>query len=206
MTTRIVVAQILGAHGVHGRVKLKSFTADETAVFGYAPLTDESGRREFKLRRTGTGKDHFLAEVDGITGKEAADALRGTRLYIERDRLPAPEDEDEFYHADLIGLDTVTADGQPFGTIKAIYDFGAGDMLEIRHVSEKTVFLPFTKACVPVVEVAAGRVVVEPPANFFAPAGPQPAEGEEMPEGALEEVALETPEDTETADRTAPQP
>lgn len=202
MSTRIVVAQILGAHGVHGRVKLKSFTADEEAVFAYAPLTDESGRREFKLRRTGTGKDHFLAEVEGVRNKEAADALRGTRLYVERHRLPDPEDEDEFYHADLIGLDTVTADGQPFGTIKAIYDFGAGDMLEIGHVSGKTVFLPFTKACVPVVEIAAGRVVVEPPANFFTPAGPQPAEGEEMPDGALE--VLEDGEDA--ADGAAPLP
>ncbi len=178
MSSRIVVAQIVGAHGVHGRVKLKSFTGEPEAVFAYGPLTDASGARSFALRKTGTGKDHFLAEVEGVRSKEAADALRGTLLHVERDRLPEPEDEDEFYHADLIGLPVETTDGTAFGTVKAIFDFGAGDVLEIDHVSAKTVHLPFTKAEVPVVDVKGGRVVVNPPPNLFAPAGPPPSEEE----------------------------
>lgn len=178
MSTRIVVAQIIGAHGVHGRVKLKSFTAEPEAVFAYGPLTDAAGARSFAVRRTGTGKDHFLAEVEGVRSKEAADALRGTLLHVERDRLPETGDEDEFYHADLIGLPAETADGQAFGTVQAIFDFGAGDVLEIDHVSGKTVHLPFTRAEVPVVDVRNRRVVVAPPANLFAPAGPPPSEEE----------------------------
>jgi len=174
MADRVCIGQFLGGHGVHGRVKLKSFTEVPDSLFTYGPLSDESGSRIFVVRPTGMGKDHFLAEVDGIRDRTQADALKGVRLYVDRSRLPDPADEDEFYHADLIGLATETSDGQPFGVIKAIYDFGAGDMLEIRHVSDKTVFLPFTKACVPVLDVKAGRIVVEPPDGFFASAGPRP--------------------------------
>lgn len=191
MSTRIVVAQIVGAHGVHGRVKLKSFTAEPEGVFAYGPLTDAAGTKTFTLRRTGAGKDHFLAEVDGVRSKEAADALRGTLLHVERDRLPATGDEDEFYHADLIGLPAETGDGQPFGTVKAIFDFGAGDLLEIEHTSGKTVHLPFTKAEVPVVDVKGRRIVVHPPANLFAPAGPPPSE-EELAGEIEVEIEVET--------------
>jgi len=180
MTDRVCVAQFVGSHGVHGRVKLKSFTGTPEAVFGYAPLTDEAGTRTFKLRMTGMGKDHFLAVVDGIKDRDAADALKGVRLYVERSRLPEPEDEDEFYHTDLIGLPAETAAGETFGTVKALYDFGAGDMVEILHAgSGKTVFIPFTRACVPVVDVKGGRIVVDPPENLFASAGPQPTREQE---------------------------
>lgn len=178
MANRIVVAQILGAHGVHGRVKLKSFTAEAEAVFGYGALSDAGGGRTFTVRKTGTGKDHFLAEVEGVRSKEAADALRGTLLHVDRDRLPDTADEDEFYHADLIGLPVETTGGEPFGTVRAIFDFGAGDVLEIDHTSGKTVHLPFTRTEVPVVDVRNGRVVVAPPANLFAPAGPPPSDAE----------------------------
>lgn len=180
MSSRICVAQFIGAHGVHGRVRLKSFTADPEAVFAYAPLTDETGGRSFRVRMTGMGKDHFMVEAEGVRTREQAEALKGTRLYVERDHLPETADEDEFYHADLIGLGTVTPSGEAFGTIKAIFDFGAGDMLEILHASGKTVFVPFTKACVPVVQPKAGHVVVDPPVNLFTPARPDPEELAEM--------------------------
>ncbi len=180
MSSRVCVAQIIGAHGVHGRVRLKSFTADPEAVFTYAPLTDEAGTRVFKVKMTGMGKDHFLATVEGLKDKTQADALKGTRLFVDRSALPDPEDEEEFYHADLLGLPTTTVAGQDFGTIKAIHDFGAGDMLEILHVSGKTVFIPFTKAVVPVVEVSVPRIVVDPPVNLFTPAKPDPEELAEM--------------------------
>jgi 16S rRNA processing protein RimM len=184
MSNRIVVGQILGAHGVHGRVKVKSFTAEPEALFTYGPLGDEAGQRAFVLRRTGTGKDHFLAEIEGLKGKESADALRGTLLTLDRAALPDAGDEDEFYHADLIGLPALLADGSPFGTVLAIHDFGAGDLLEIAHASGKVVHLPFSRAVVPVVDVRNGRLTVNPPDNLFASAGPPPSD-EEL-EGEIE--------------------
>lgn len=183
MTDRICVAQIIGSHGVHGRLRVKSFTADPEAVFEYNPLTDEAGARSFTLRMTGMGKDHFLVEALGVKGRDAADALKGVKLFVPRDRLPGLEDEDEFYHADLIGMETVTEGPEgdaAFGTIKAIHDFGAGDVLELVHVSGKTVFIPFSRAVVPVVNVKSGRVVVDPPVNLFTPARPDPEELAEM--------------------------
>lgn len=210
MTDRICVAQIIGSHGVHGRLRVKSFTADPEAVFEYNPLTDEAGARSFTLRMTGMGKDHFLVEALGVKGRDAADALKGVKLFVPRDRLPGLEDEDEFYHADLIGMETVTEGPEgdaAFGTIKAIHDFGAGDVLELVHVSGKTVFIPFSRAVVPVVNVKSGRVVVDPPVNLFTPARPDPEELAEMggkltlddaPEG-------EEPEGEETGEQpTAP--
>lgn len=209
MTDRICVAQIIGSHGVHGRLRVKSFTADPEAVFDYNPLTDEAGARSFTLRMTGMGKDHFLVEATGVKGRDAADALKGVKLFVPRDRLPGLEDEDEFYHADLIGMETVTEGPEgdaAFGTIKAIHDFGAGDVLELVHVSGKTVFVPFSNACVPVIDVKAGRVVIDPPVNLFTPARPDPEELAEMggklsldDELVDEEPEGEQPEGTETA-------
>jgi 16S rRNA processing protein RimM len=183
MTDRVCVAQFIGSHGVHGRLRVKSFTADPEALFDYNPLTDETGTRQFTLRMTGMGKDHILVEASGVKGRDAADALKGVRLFVDRDRLPAIEDEGEFYHTDLIGLVTVTESPEgdvAFGAIKAIHDFGAGDMLEINHVSGKTVFIPFSRACVPLIDVKASRVVVDPPVNLFTPAKPDPEELAEM--------------------------
>jgi len=204
MTNRICVAQFTGAHGVHGRLRLKSFTQVPEAVFDYQPLTDEQGTREYRVTLTGMGKDHFMVKVEGVKDRTQADALKGTRLYVERDRLPAPDDEDEFYHADLIGLPAVTTAGEPFGTVKALYDFGAGDMVEILHTSDKTVFIPFTKACVPVVDVKTGHIVVDPPENLFAPAGPQVAEGEPVPEGLEPDGAADRESESEAAAEPRP--
>lgn len=183
MTDRVCVAQIIGSHGVHGRLRVKSFTAVPEAVFEYNPLSDETGKRSFTLRMTGMGKDHFLVEAVGVKGRDAADALKGVTLFVDRDRLPALDDEDEFYHTDLIGMETVTTGEEGdavFGTIKAIHDFGAGDVLELVHVSGKTVFVPFSRACVPLVDVKGGRVVIDPPVNLFTPARPDPEELAEM--------------------------
>lgn len=183
MTDRVCVAQIIGSHGVHGRLRVKSFTADPESVFDYNPVTDEAGTRSFTLRMTGMGKDHFLVEATGVKGRDAADALKGVRLFVDRDRLPALNDEDEFYHTDLIGMETVSVGEEgdvAFGTIKAIHDFGAGDVVELLHVSGKTVFIPLSRACVPLVDVKAGRIVIDPPVNLFTPARPDPEELAEM--------------------------
>lgn len=176
---KICVGQFAGSHGVRGLVKLRSFTGEPEAVASYGPLSDERGTRVFRVSLQGTAKDLFLARVDGIATREQAQALAGVRLYVDRSALPDTEDEEEFYHADLIGLRAELADGSPYGTVKAVFDFGAGDVLEIRTVSGGTEMLPFTKACVPAVDVKGGRVVVDLPAVVEAR-----GEGEGGREGA----------------------
>ncbi len=176
MRRKVCVGQFTGAHGVRGMVKLRSFTADPAAVASYGPLSDEAGRRSFRVALAGAAKDAFLARVEGVTTREEAQALAGLNLFVDRDALPEPEDEEEFYHADLIGLRAERADGTAFGTVAAIHDFGAGDVLEIR-TDRGVEALPFTRACVPVVDVKGGRVVVDPPAVIEA--RPEESDGEE---------------------------
>ncbi|MGQ9371939.1 ribosome maturation factor RimM [Azospirillum sp. ST 5-10] len=178
MTSKVCVGQLVGPHGVRGLVRLKSFTADPQAVAAYGPLSDEAGTRRFAVSLTGSNKGLWLARIDGVATREQAEALAGVRLFVDRAALPEPEEEDEFYHADLIGLRAERADGTPFGTVKALYDFGGGDVLEVRTEAGTTELLPFTRACVPVVDVRGGRLVVEPPDVVEArPEGG--AEGEE---------------------------
>lgn len=160
---KVCIGQFAGSHGVRGLVKLRSFTQDPAAVAAYGPLSDESGNRRFRVTLNGQAKELWLARVEGITTREAAQALAGVRLYVDREVLPEPEDEDEFYHADLIGLTAETANGDRFGLVRAIHDFGGGDMLEIQRPDGRLEMLPFSLACVPVVDVKGGRVVVDPP-------------------------------------------
>ena len=171
MSTKVCVGQFAGAHGVRGLVKVKSFTEDPEAVASYGPLSDERGARRYTLTLQGTMKDLFLVRVDGIATREQAQELTGVRLYVDRSALPETEDEDEFYHADLIGLRAELADGSLYGTVKAIYDFGGGDVLEIRTAGGPLEMLPFSKACVPVVDVRGGRIVVDLPAVIEAREG-----------------------------------
>ncbi len=160
----VTVAAIAGSFGVRGEVRLKSFTADPGAVGGYGPVTAEDGRT-FDLRVGRPVKGGFAASLGGISTKEAADALRGVRLSVPRDRLPALPD-DEYYHADLIGLTVVDTGGAVLGTVKAVLDHGAGDLLEL-HVPGGTALLPFTAAAVPTVDLAARRIVADPPEGVF---------------------------------------
>ncbi|HEY1361427.1 MAG TPA: ribosome maturation factor RimM [Xanthobacteraceae bacterium] len=165
MAERICVAQIAGAHGLRGEVKLKSFTADPLAVVQYGPLTSEDGAVRFEIETVRPAKGHLVARLRGVSDRDAAQRLAGLRLFVPRTRLPAAA-ADEFYHADLIGLAAVTADGGAIGTVLAIHDFGAGDILELRPASGgATILLPFTEAFVPVVDIAGGRLVVAPPAE-----------------------------------------
>lgn len=175
---RVCVGQFAGSHGVRGLVKLRSFTGDPAAVVTYGPLTDESGKRRFQVALQSTVKDLFLARVEGVTTREQAQELAGLRLYVDRAALPETEDEDEFYHADLIGLRAELADGTLFGTVKAVYDFGAGDVLEIRTESGALEMLPFSKACVPAVDVRGGRLTVDLPAVIEAREGDDDGDGE----------------------------
>jgi len=168
-SSKVCIGQFAGAHGVRGLVKLHSFTADPADVASYGPLTDETGRRSFAIALTGMAKDAFLAKVSGVEDRDAAQALSGVGLYIERDRLPDPQEE-EFYHADLIGLTAERLDGVTLGRVRAVHDFGAGDVLEIAADDGRVELLPFTAKVVPTVDIAGGRIVVDPPLAVDPPA------------------------------------
>lgn len=167
MTERVVVGAIAGAFGVRGDVRLKSYCTEPEAIADYLPLVTEDGRSFAQLVITGEVKGALVARLDGITTKEEADALKGTPLLAERDRLPSLPD-DEFYHADLIGLAVHDTGGQLLGHVKAIFDHGAGDLLEVHGAGlSSTVLLPFTREIVPTVDLSAGRIVADPPDGLF---------------------------------------
>lgn len=184
---KLCVGIVTGAHGIRGGVRLKSFTAEPSDIGAYGPLSDEAGARRFTLRVTGVVKGAILAEIAGINDRNAAEALKGLQLFVDRDQLP-PAEEEEFYHADLIGLRAELANGELLGTVSALHDFGAGQSLEIATGGRETILVPFTKAAVPVIEVAAGRLVIEPPAGLLEK--PEPPPSRDAQEQALEEVEL----------------
>jgi len=161
-TDRICVGAIAGAFGVTGEVRLKSYCAQPEAIVAYAPLWTADGSRQFTVKLTRGSGSGLTARLSGITSKEEADALRGVELYADRDRLPNLPD-DEFYYADLIGLDVLDTSGRPLGKVRAVYNHGAGDILEIAGTGPAMLLLPFTRAIVPTVDLTARRVIVDPP-------------------------------------------
>lgn len=166
---RILVA-ILGApHGVRGELRVKSLTAEPMGFADYGPLTTRDGRI-LKVRPLRRQKDMVIARIDGVSDRDAAARLTNLELFADRARLPAPE-EDEFYQADLIGLEAVTLAGERIGHIVAVPDYGAGDLLDIARDSQPNALVPFTRAIVPEVDIAGGRVVVDPPAGLLDPGG-----------------------------------
>ena len=162
MAAPICVARIGAAHGVRGAVKLWTFTEDPLAVKAYGPLLTKDGARSFEVATAREAKGHLVATLKGIATREDAERLNGLELYVAREKLPATE-EDEYYHADLIGLAAVNAANEPIGRVAAIHNFGAGDIIEIAPPQGSTMLLPFTNAVVPSVDLAAGRVVIELP-------------------------------------------
>ncbi|MGJ4880210.1 MULTISPECIES: ribosome maturation factor RimM [unclassified Bradyrhizobium] len=165
MSKLICVARIGAAHGVRGEVRLWTFTEDPLAVLHYGPLTTKDGSRSFEVAKAREAKDHLVAAIKGVTDRNAAERLNGLELYVPRDRLPETAD-DEYYHADLIGLAAETADGAQLGRVLTIHNFGAGDIIEIAPPSGSTLLLPFTNAVVPTVDLAGGRVIIELPAEI----------------------------------------
>jgi 16S rRNA processing protein RimM len=161
----ICVARIGAAHGVRGAVKLWTFTEDPLAVQRYGPLMTKDGARQFEVTHARAAKGHLVATLKGIATREAAERLNGVELYVAREKLP-DTDDDEYYHADLIGLAAVTPADEPLGRVIAIHDFGAGTIIEIAPPHGATMMLPFTHAVVPKVDLANGRVVVELPAEI----------------------------------------
>ena len=160
---RVCLGQIGAAHGVRGEVRLRSFTAEPEAIANYGPLETEDGR-VFRIESLRPAKDLFVATLSGVADRNAAEALTNLKLYVPRERLPELDEADEFYHADLIGLSVVDRGGHPLGTVVAIHNFGAGDLIEVRQAKgNATQMLPFNTATVPEIDLAAGRLVVEPP-------------------------------------------
>jgi 16S rRNA processing protein RimM len=155
----ICVARIGAAHGVRGAVRLWTFTEDPLAVTRYGPLTTKDGTRQFEVATAREANGHLVATLKGVATREEAERLKGIELYIAREKLP-DTDEDEYYHADLIGLAAVNAVDEPLGRVIAIHNFGAGDIIEIAPPHGATLLLPFTNAVVPTVDLENGRVVI----------------------------------------------
>ena len=176
-SVQILVGVIGAAHGTRGEVRLKSYTGEPGAVAGYGPLSTEDGKRRFTITGARPLKDDMLVvRLEGVDDRTAAESLTNIRLFIPRANLPPPE-EDEFYHADLVGLSAETVAGVVIGHVVGLQDFGAGDLIEIAPPCGESVLVPFTKAFVPVVDLAAGRIVVTEEALDLAGPEAEPSPG-----------------------------
>ncbi len=163
----ICVGIVTSAVGVKGEVRIKTFTDDPMAFGNYGPVQDEAGARIFEINGLRIAKKGIVARLSGVKDRDEAEALCGTELFVARALLPKAE-EDEFYHADLIGMRVNNMDGEPIGQVSALYDFGAGDLLEIDHkATGKRVLIPFTLESVPTIDVETGCVVIDPPDGTF---------------------------------------
>lgn len=167
MSELICVGAVAGAFGVRGEVRLKSFCAIPEEIEDYSPLSNEDGSHNYSLMITRPIKNGFAARIGGVETKEDADAIKGLRLFARRDQLPQLPD-DEFYHADLIGLEVYDTGGTLLGTVKSVQNHGASDLLEIHGPGLKaTVLLPFTLEAVPTVDLSQGRIIADPPEGLF---------------------------------------
>jgi len=163
---RICLGQIGAPHGVRGEVRLRSFTAEPKAIANYGPLQTEDGH-VLEIETLRPAKDYFVAKLSGVADRDAAEKLTNARLYVPRERLPEPDEPDEFYHADLIGLTALDRAGQCLGTVIAVHNFGAGDLIEVRQAEgNETELFPFNAMTVPEVDIAARRLVIERPEAY----------------------------------------
>lgn len=183
MARLILVGRIGAAHGLRGLVKLQSFTSEPAAIGRYGPLQDAAGKRRFEVTVQNLVKGGVVARIAGVDDRTQAEKLRGIELYLPREALP-PAAEGEYYHADLIGLAVELADGRPLGRVQAVDNFGAGDLLTVERPGQVSVSLPFTDRVVPVVDMAAGRIVVDPPIGLLE---------DDAPREGPQETVQETP-------------
>ncbi|MEZ5750960.1 MAG: ribosome maturation factor RimM [Paracoccaceae bacterium] len=163
---RVCVGAIAGAFGVRGDVRLKSFCAEAEAIAGYGPLFTEDGARQFKVTLGNPIPNGLSARLSGVSTREEAEALRGVRLFADRDKLPMLAD-DEYYHADLIGMTVFDTGGAALGKVTAVLNHGAGDLLEIQRPGKGSALVPFTMAIVPTVDLASGRIIADPPEGLL---------------------------------------
>ena len=163
---RVLMGLVLGAHGIKGAVRILSYAAEPEDIASYGPLEDESGGRKFSLTIVGKARGAVLAKLAGIEDRDAATALKGTKLYVRRSALPAPA-EGEFYWSDLVGLRAELKGGTALGEVLAVHDYGGGPSLEVRREAGASVMVPFTNRVVPVVDLEAGRLVIDPPEGLL---------------------------------------
>ena len=161
---RVLLGVVAAPHGVRGLVRIRSFTEDPMAIASYGELSDEAGKTRYRVEALSTVKGAVLARIEGVADRTAAEAIRGLRLYVERERMPATG-EREWYEADLIGLAAVGRDGRDWGKVVAFHDFGGGLAMEVSggEAAPSSVMLPFNDEAVPEVDVERGRVLVDPP-------------------------------------------
>src|SRR6266853_2362558 len=166
---RVLLGVVAAPHGVRGLVRIRSFTEDPMAIASYGALSDETGKKQYRVEALSAVKGAVLARIEGVTDRTAAEAVRGLRLYVERRALPTTG-EQEWYEADLIGLAAVGRDGRDWGKVLAFHDFGAGRTMEVSggSTSRNSVMLPFTDEAVPEIDVAGGKVLIDPPAGLLA--------------------------------------
>jgi 16S rRNA processing protein RimM len=170
LSDRLLLGVIAGPRGIKGEMKVKSFTGQPEDIAAYGTLVDETGETSFKVKLVGMTKGLPVIRIKGVVDRNQAEALKGQELYISRDKLPKTDDDDEFYYTDLIGLTVQTADGDIFGKILRLENFGAGDVLEIQPEgkgAKAAILIPFTKEMVPTIDIAGGFVVIDLPDDFF---------------------------------------
>ena len=164
---RICVGAFSGAFGVHGEVRLKSFCVPPEAISNYCPLANKTGDLSFDINIISQIKNGFSVRINGVSSKEQAEKLAGVQLFVDREILPSLPD-DEFYHADLIGLTVIDTGGKELGRVSLVENHGAGDFLEITGPGLRNpALLPFTRAAVPTVDLKAGRIIVDAPDGVF---------------------------------------
>lgn len=158
----VLVAEIGAPHGVRGEIRARVYTEDPLALPSFGPLQDEAGR-SYAIRSVRPAKNVVVMRLSGVESREAAEALKGTSLYVARSRLPDEAlEDDEFFQADLVGLDVRDAGGKTYGTVQAVHNFGGGDILELAEAGKRSVMIPFSEAAVPEIDLEAGFVLIEP--------------------------------------------
>jgi len=163
---RLLMGLVLGAHGIKGAIRVLSYAATPENIASYGPLEDESGSRMFSLTVVGAARGAVLAEVEGIGDRDAAMALKGTKLYVKRSALPALE-QGEFYWDDLVGLRAELKDGMAIGEVVAVHNYGGGPSLEVKRDGMASLVVPFTNRAVPVVDLEMGKLVIDPPEGLM---------------------------------------
>jgi 16S rRNA processing protein RimM len=178
----IQLAVIGAAHGTRGEVRVKTFTGDPLAIGDYGLLYDDAGKA-YEILEARAAKTVVVVRFKGVNDRNAAEALNGTALYIDRAQLPDGElEEDEFFHTDLIGLHAVDAGGKSYGVVSAVFDFGGGDLIELSEKGKRPMLVPFTEAAVPEIDFDKGIILVEPhAAGLIADEGDAPEAGGKRP-------------------------